>query len=30
LVEKAIEIGQFWLRGVSIARALASRRAGVI
>ncbi len=28
LVEKAIEIGQFWLRGVAIARALAPKRAG--
>ena len=28
LVEKAIEIGQFWLRGVSVARALATKFAG--
>ena len=28
LVEKAVEIGQFWLRGVSVARALASKLAG--
>ena len=28
LVEKAIEIGQFWLRGVSVARALAAKVAG--
>jgi hypothetical protein len=27
LVEKAIEIGQFWLRGVSIARALVAKGA---
>ena len=30
LVEKAIEIGQSWLRGVSVARALATRRTGAI
>ena len=30
LVEKAIEIGQSWLRGVSVARALATRRIGAI
>lgn len=28
LVEKATEIGQFWLRGVSVARALAENVAG--
>ena len=27
LVQKALEIGQFWLRGVSVARALAARTA---